>query len=377
MAAFEFEARLRAELRQAAERERRRGALARLTSAVRALAPTVSQSALPVAVTAAAVVLTAIAAIALISRSEQRHLAAPKVVANLKVAELLGSPVTAYGSVWVSDTGHDRLLRIDPGSRAVTARLPVQGDASVAAGAGALWVLQEGSAPPRIHPQPAGYPHAGPLLRIDPSTNRVTARIPLRTPRGRRVVGIRVLADSDAVWVSTTEGAVGIDPQTNRVTRAISSQARFVGSDFTLSPEGLWARTADRRLLLFDPRTGARLRSVPLALRQTGDAPLLEALGEDLVASVPGGLARVDPDTGRILWQRLLGQRLSGWTETGGLIWARSSGGTRDRLSAVAPSTGRIVTSIELDDFGGSGVLAIGDQLWLPTVGGTVAIVRP
>jgi hypothetical protein len=377
MAAFEFEARLRAELRQAAERERRRSALARFASAARALAPTIRQSALPVAVTAAAVVFTAIAAIALISRSEQRHLAAPKVVAELKVAELLGSPVTAYGSVWVSDWSHDRLLRIDPGSRAVTARLPVRGDASVAAGAGALWALEEGSPPEGIHPQPAGYPHVGPLLRIDPSTNSVTARIPLRTPRGRRVIGTRVLADGDAVWVTTQEGALGIDAQTNRVTSAISSKARFEGSDFTLSPDGLWARTVDRRLLRFDRSTGAKLRSVPLALRQTGDAPLLETWGDGLVASVPGGLARVDPHTGRILWQRLLGQRLHGWTEAGGLIWARSSGGKRDRLSALDPNTGRIVTSIQLDDFGGSGVIAIDDELWLPTVGGTVAIVRP
>ena len=377
MAAFEFEARLRAELREAAERERRRNGFARFMAAARSLAPTLGQSVLPVAIGTATVVFIAVAAISLISRSEHRRVAAPEVVAHLTVGESLGSPAAAYGSVWVSDPSRDELLRIDPDSRAVTARLPVIGDASVAAGAGALWALQEGPPGRPLHKAPAGYQHRGPLLRIDPSTNRVTARIALRTPEGRRVNGIRVLADHDAVWVSTPEGALQIDPQTNRVTKAISSPTQFLGSDFTLTPDGLWARTADRRLLLFDRSTGAKLRTVPLALRQTGDAPLLETLGDGLAASVPGGLARVDPQTGRILWQRLLDQRISGWTELGGLIWARSSGGKRDRLSALDPTTGRILTSIALDDYGGSGVAAIDNQLWLTTAGGRVEIVRP
>jgi hypothetical protein len=377
MTTFEFEARLRAELREAAERERRRNAVARFMAAARALAPTLGQSVLPVAIGTAMVVLIAVAAIALISRSEHRPVAAPKVVAHLTVGESLGSPVAAYGSVWVSDPSRGELLRIDPDSRAVTARLPALGDVSVAAGAGALWALQEG--PPRtpVHPQPAGVQHRGPLLRIDPSTNRVTARIALRTPQGRPITGIRVLTDGDAVWVSTPDGALHIDPQTNEVTQAISSPTQFVGSDFALTPDGLWARTANRRLLRFDPNTGAKLGTVRLALRQTGDAPLLETLGNGLAASVPGGLARVDPHTGRILWQRLLDQRLSGWTELDGLIWARSSGGKRERLSALDPGTGRIMTSVELDDFGGSGVAAIDNQLWLTTVGGSAEIVRP
>jgi hypothetical protein len=376
MAAFEFEARLRAELRQAAERERRRGALARFMAAARALVPTIGQSVIPVAAAATAVVITAVAAIALISRAEQRPVSAPKVVAQLTLGESLGSPVAAYGSVWVSDASGERLLRIDPDSRAVIARLPVHGEASVAAGAGALWVLQTGPPGRPLHGRPAGAQHRGPLLRVDPSSNRVTASIELRTPQGRGVTGIRVLADPGDVWVTTPEGALRIDPETNRVTNAISS-SQFEGADFTLAPDGLWARTANRRLLLFDRSTGAMLRRVRLAVRYTGDAPLLATLGKDLVLSVPGGLLRVDPHTGRTLWRRVLGQRLSGWTQLGGLIWARSSGGNRDRLSALDPDTGQVTTTTELDDFGGSGVAAIDDELWLTTVGGTAVILSP
>jgi hypothetical protein len=377
MTAFEFEARLRTELREAAEREQRRGVLARCAAAARALAPPIGQS-LSMALAVATVVLIAVAAVTLISRTGHHSVARPKVVAHLKMGESLGSPIAAYGSIWLSD-GRDALLRIDPNSRAVTARLPVRGDATAAAGAGALWVLQEGPPAAPLHqgPEPAGYPYRGPLLRIDPSTNRVTARIPLRTPEGEPVDGFRVLADGHHVWVTTRKGALRIDPQSDTVTTPIWSRFQFVGSDFALSPDGLWARTADRRLLRFDPGSGALLSSVRLALGQTGDAPLVTRLGDGLAASVPGGLARVDPHTGRILWRRQVGQRLSGWTELGGLIWARSSGGTRDRLSALDPNTGRILTSVGLADYAGSGVAAVDDELWLPTVGGTVEILRP
>ena len=377
MAAFEFEARLRAELREAAERECERSALARFMAAARSLAPTIGPSALPVAIGTATVVLIAVAAIALISLSEHGEVAAPKVVAHLTVGDTLGSPVAAYGSVWVSDKSRDALLRIDPGTRAVTARLPVRGYVTLAAGAGALWALQEGPPGKPLHREGSGQRLRGPLLRIDPNRNQVTARIELRTPQGQRITGFRVLAGDDDVWVTSPEGALRIDPQTNTVTKAISSPTRFIGGDFALTPDGLWARTADQRLLRYDRSTGALLGSVRLGLRQTGDAPLLAKLGDGLAASVPGGLTRVDPHTGRVLWRRVLDQRLSGWTELGGLIWARSSGGKRERLSALDPGTGRILTSIDLDDFGGSGVAAIDNELWLTTVGGSVEILRP
>ena len=65
------------------------------------------------------------------------------------------------------------------------------------------------------------------------------------------------------------------------------------------------------------------------------------------------------------------------------MIWlaavgfADASGGNRDRLSALDPDTGRVMTSTELDDFGGSGVAAIHDELWLTTVAGTAVILGP
>ncbi len=377
MAAFEFETMLRLQLREAAEREQRRGRLARLGAAGRALLPTIGHSALPAAAVAAAVAAAiAVAAFVLTSGSERRALTPPKVVGQFTVADSLGSTVAAYGSIWTNDTSRDELLRIDPRSRrieaghnylGVTTRLPVQGEVSLASGGGALWALQKGS--PR-----AGDEFHGPLLRIDPTTNRVTARIALRTPAGQPFTGSEVLATRDHVWVGGSEsGGLRIDPRTNRVSEVVLP-GDLVATDLALLANGLWALTADGRLQRLDPRTGAMRRQVPLTLDGASDLRAVER--EALLAAVPGGLARLDPHTGHAVWRRQFGQRISAWTEAGDLLWVRTSGRAHDRLSALDLDTGQVMTSVELDDSGGAGAAAIDDELWLPTVAGNVVILQ-
>jgi streptogramin lyase len=368
MAGFEFEARLRSELSEAAEREQRRSRLARFVAAGRSLLLAIGHSALPAAAVAATVAAAlAVAAILMLSGPEQRPVAPPQVVAEFTVADSLGESVAAYGSVWMNDTSRAELLRVDPDSRRVTGRLPVRGQVTMASAAGSLWALQEGS--------PGGFGLQGPLLRIDPSTDEVTARIPLRTPDGQPFAGEEVLSARGAVWVGGQDGALRIDPRTNRVTRTVVLTGDFVNSDFALWRGDLWALTADGRLLRFDTRTGAQLSEVPLALPQASRP--LETAGDALVTTVPGGLARIDPYSGRVLWSRHLGQDLdTSGTVAGGLIWARSSGRLHDRLHALDPDTGRVLTTLELDDFSGAGIAAIDDELWLSTVGGTVVVLR-
>jgi streptogramin lyase len=369
MAGFEFEARLRLELREAARREERRGRLARFAAAVRSVLPAVGHSALPATAVAAAIAAAiAVAALFLLSGTEQRAVAPPEEVAEFAVADSLGETVAAYGSVWMNDTSRSELLRVDPDSRRVTARLPVSGEVFVTSGAGSLWVLQKGS--------PAGAGFHGPLLRIDPGTDEVTARIPLRTPAGQPFLGDEVLSARDALWVGGgMDGALRIDPRTNRVTGAIALPGDYVKADFALWRGDLWALMADGRLLQFDTSTGAKVSEVRLALPPASRA--LGSAGDALVTTVPGGLARIDPYSGRVLWSRRLGQDLDTYqTEAGGLIWARSSGRVHDRLHALDPDTGGVLTNLELHDFSGAGIAAIDDELWLTTIGGKVVILR-
>ena len=368
MAAFEFEARLRAELRAAAEREQRRGVSARLAAVARLLPTTIARSA-PVAasVTAAVVAAVLVASIVLMSGGERRPVAPPKVVDQRAFADSLAGIFPAYGSVWMSDRSDDQLLRVDPHTRRVTARVPVLGEASIAAGAGSLWALQEGS--PR-----AGSELHGPLLRIDPRTNRVVAHIPLRRPGGKPFAAFEVLANRRHIWVGGPGGALRIDPRTNRVTAAVATTGPLYASDFALVGDGLSAITTTGRLQVFEPSTGRKLRDIPLGISDASQ--LGGASGGALVVTVPRGLARLDPQTGHALWRANIGRHATEWTEAGGMIWARSSGRMRDRLSAIDPKTGRVVTSIELDDFSGSAVAAIDDELWLSTVAGNVTILR-
>jgi outer membrane protein assembly factor BamB len=368
MASFEFEASLRMQLRKAAEREERRGPLARFAAAARALLPGVGHWVLPAAaVTATIAAAISLAAIFLMSDSEQRPVAPPEVVAEFRVADSLGQTFAAFGSVWMADTTRDELLRVDPDTRRVIGRLPVAGELALGKSDDALWALQEGSAR-------GGFGLHGPLLRIDPDTNQVTARIELGTVAGQPFAGYEVLDGREEVWVAGPSGAVRIDPRINRVTLTIAAPDQLVSAHFALLDGELWAITADGRLLSFDTRTGRPASDVRLGLPEAGD--LGTGPGGALIAATPGALARIEPYSGRVLWRSRLGQGVEVWAGAGGLIWTRSSGQVHDRLSALDPDTGEVLTRVELEDFGGAGLAAIDDELWLTTVGGNVVVLR-
>jgi hypothetical protein len=369
MASFEFEANLRLQLREAAEREQRRSLLARLAVAGRALLPNVGHSLLPAAaVTATVAAAISVAAIFLMSESGQRPVAKPEVVAEFKPADSLGATFAAFGSVWMADTSRDELLRVNPDSRSVVGRLPVAGELALGGGAGALWVLQEGS--PR-----SGFGLRGPLLRIDPSTNRVTARIALKAPDGQPFEGYEVLTGRDQVWVAGVSGALRVDTRTNRVTQAIAAPDQLVTTHFALLDGALWALTEDGRLVRFDTRTSKVLSDARVGLPEAWD--LSDGPGGSLIAAVPSGeLARVEPYTGRVLWRTRLGQDVQVWSAADGLIWTRSNGAVHDRLTALDPDTGAILTRVELEDFGGTAIAPVDDELWLSTAGGNVTVLR-
>jgi hypothetical protein len=183
-----------------------------------------------------------------------------------------------------------------------------------------------------------------------------------------------VLDGRDEVWVAGVSGAVRIDPQTNRITQAIAAPDQLVSAHFALLDGDLWAITEDGRLLSFDTRSGSPVNNVRVALPEAFD--LGTGPGGALIAATPGAIARVEPYSGRVLWRTRLGGRVDVWAAAGGMIWTRSSGEARDRLSAVDPETGRVLTSVELEDFGGAGIGTVGDELWLSTVGGSVVVLR-
>ena len=149
MAGFEFETRLRLALREAAEREAERGRAGRAVARSRSTWVVTRRSSVP----AAAAVLGTVLALAVMtvfltrSGSQREAVHPPKIVARFALGESLGGTAGAYGSAWATDTGPDRLLRVDPDSRRVTVRFPVEGDVAMAAAGGTLWALNEGPPP--------------------------------------------------------------------------------------------------------------------------------------------------------------------------------------------------------------------------------------
>jgi YVTN family beta-propeller protein len=106
------------------------------------------------------------------------------------------------GSVWAS-TGDSTIVRVDPRTSAVKARINVGNDPSgIAVGEGAVWV---------------GDGEDATVSRIDPGTNGVIATIPVQHGAGGIAVG------GGAIWVAQTleDSVARIDPSTNAVTNTI------------------------------------------------------------------------------------------------------------------------------------------------------------
>jgi YVTN family beta-propeller protein len=140
--------------------------------------------------------------------------ARPLSAGNLR--EALAGMAQGEGAIWVvGDAADQRLWRIDPQRRRITATIPLGfPPAAVAAGAGGVWVIDE---------------LGDRLVRIDPATNGVVRTIPV----GRGASGVTVGAGS--VWVANAvdHTLTRVDPRTNRVVATIpvaaSPQAVAVG----------------------------------------------------------------------------------------------------------------------------------------------------
>jgi hypothetical protein len=199
------------------------------------------------------------------------------VVARIAVDDSPRQPVLAADGLWV--VGERALYRIDPSSNRLVATIPVgtpvAAPAAVALAAGVAWV-------------PAGASTS--LWRVDRAANRVDGRIGL----GRRLLGpVGVAARDDTVWVSCCAFQHG--PR----------------------PAGV--------LLRVDTQRNRVVERIPIV-----DGPLAVTAGADAVwvATAHGGVLRVDPASNRIVGRVVLaaGSRVEAITATPGGTWAADTG---------------------------------------------------
>jgi hypothetical protein len=258
------------------------------------------------------------------------------IVATIPTGGFSSAMDAGAGALWV--VGSDEVVRIDPATDKVAARVPVpatgSGPAAVAVGAGAVWV-------------PVAVP--GALWGIDPDDDKVTARISLGGPlRG----ALSVAATRDTVWVAccgeSDAGApdVGgrllrVDPERKRVVADIALPAAPVA--VAADASATWVATADGQVLMVNPKRNRVAATIdaggPLGFSQTiavgtGGVWLADPFDEQVV--------RIDPKTRRVM-ARIPAGAVTGLAVTGDAVWALSSLGliridpTQDRVAAIAP----------------------------------------
>jgi ABC-type transport system substrate-binding protein/DNA-binding SARP family transcriptional activator len=194
------------------------------------------------------------------------------------LAALALVPLSRHGAAQTPLNGNLVAL-VSASDGAVQATVPLQAPpASVAAGAGSVWVAEPG---------------AGLVARIDPVRRAVEATIPVGTRP------TRVVAAGGQVWVldQTDRTLARIDPQTDTVAQTIAPAGQ--PSDILLSAGSLWvASGGSGRVLRIDPGTG-RTRSV---VRTGGNPRGLAAAGSAVWVATDGSglLTRIDARTGQV-----------------------------------------------------------------------------
>lgn len=238
-----------------------------------------------------------------------------------------------FGALWVL---RDRVTRLDPG---VNTRRDVSGTASVtafalAAGAGAIWVADDGS---------------NEILRIDPKRLRVQARI--RVPGRawgvaagpRHVVVVSVPTSGPVTGPQGDRVLRRIDPETNRLSPPLARLGCDVG--VAVDARAVWT---------FDACSGVLARRDPDTLkveRQTRAHVLSQvpALGFDSVwLASRGGTLRIDPVTLGV--RARIPARSLAIAVGSGSVWALDTGGGRlpPTIRKIDPTTNRVVKAARI-----------------------------
>ena len=257
----------------------------------------------------------------------------------------------ASGSVWVADPSKGQVLRLDPRTRAVEARIPVGGEARVTAAGGAVWAFGRGR-----------------VLRIDPARDRVVKVISIPGA----VPGL-VLEGRGGVWAGTSQALRRIDLRRNAVTRTVqTSRDAFMNIAGVSDGRILYIGRADGRLLRFDAGSGRRLSAARAPFGQ-----YLGVAGGVVFIGTDSGVSAVDAATGRMRWTRdLRATQVNNGAQDGATMWVQASDRAtrRDRLWRLDARTGHVTGSLGLPEFGAPGLVTVGKQVWTMSIGGDLQV---
>jgi streptogramin lyase len=193
--------------------------------------------------------------------------------------------VNAFNSLWTGDCADGALVRIDPKTAKVTAKIASGiGSAAIAlaATADSVWLLTD---------------TRGTLSRIDPLQNEVVAELRLPADCTSLTFG------ETALWVACPADSrvLRIDPLTNLVDKSIEVSAR--PEAIAIGETSVWVLCAkEGKLDRIDPKTNKVTKTIELGAPAAGGSL---AIGENFVwVSMPGfPVARIDPATDKVAQQ--------------------------------------------------------------------------
>jgi DNA-binding beta-propeller fold protein YncE len=231
-----------------------------------------------------------------------------KIVARIHVGPHASHVLIQDGSAWVLDDLGIALIRVDVASNKVADRIPLRGWPSDLAGsAGSVWVTMESNALPTLH---------GELMRIDTATSAVTSTQINGVPAG-------IVLGGGAVWVSSMllepTSIFRIDPATNRVVARIET-GHPISAPLAYGDSGLWVANSDGFLTHIDSRTNKVVGNFDVG---SPEWAAMLAVGKDLWISAPldNILARFDPVTGTVTRTLRAGSRPQVFALLGSDLW--------------------------------------------------------
>jgi len=354
----DFVTQLKLQLREAAEREARRGHLGRAAASARAHGTRPLRAAAALAILALCLALVA----GELSRRRPPPAQQPALhlVTRVDLTSGGGRLAPGFGSVWATDPGAGEVLRVDPGTGRVLRRIRSGGQPdAIAVGAGALWTYDD---------------HSRRLLRIDPASGRVTSRLRLGM---QPHVEVAVL--DGRVWAGNNWRLLRIDPAGRRIVQRVRIGAGVLDApSVTSDARDIFVLGRDGKVVTFDGRTGAKLSSIAPHAEMTA----LDGAARYLISDVDNGGAdhgftANDRTTGRAVWRRRISAVLVDQTVVSGTtLWAHGTGTAHgDTLWRIDANTGRLTDTLGLPDSGATGLAPVGDRLWVLTPAGRLEIV--
>ena len=178
-----------------------------------------------------------------------------KPLLTVAVPDACAAPVSAFNAVWVISCSERKLYKLDKNSGRILARIATgvadpNGEMSLAAGGGSVWLLSDSS---------------GILSRINPRTNTVQARVRVTPHSYCAAYGY------SSIWITSTGRSTvqRVDAVTNKIiaTIQVGKNPRFI----SVGEQGVWTlNQGDGTVTKINPATNTVTATIDVKAKGPG-----------------------------------------------------------------------------------------------------------